>query len=133
MLNKAELVDKQTREINAFVSGLVGPDYQASMVNRFPLANLNFVPAEKLPHIGECKEWVCDCGCGEQDPVLIPYVTSSSIGVEGLIDATVEGIWASPCTRRGYDPEDGVRHFGMDLWDYETDDLADPKVRLEGN
>lgn len=133
MTNKAELVEKQTEEINAFVSGLVGPDYQAAMVNRFPLANLNFVPAEKLPYIGEGKEWVCDCGCGERDPVLIPYVTSSRIGVEGLIDATVEGIWVSPCTRPGYDPEDGIRHFGLDLWDYERDDLADPKVRLEGN
>lgn len=133
MLNNGELVEKQSEEVNAFVSGLVGPDYQAAMIQRFPLTQLNFIPAEKLPYVGEGKAWVCDCGCGEKDPVLVPYLTYSRIGVEGLVEANVEGIWVSPCTRPGYEPEDGVRHFGMDLWDYGLDDLADPHVRLEGN
>ena len=57
MLNNSELVEKQSEEVNAFVSGLVGPDYQAAMIQRFPLAQLNFIPAEKLPYVGEGKAW----------------------------------------------------------------------------
>lgn len=133
MPNKAVLVEKRVEEVRAFVSGLVGPDYQAAMIERFPRARLKFTPAEKLPYIGEGKVWVCDCGCGERDPVMVPYLTYSRISEGGLVEADVEGIWVSPCTRPGYEPEDGVRHFGMDLWDYGLDDLADPHVRLEGN
>jgi|AGFS01.1.fsa_nt_gi hypothetical protein len=133
MNNNAVLVEKNTEEINSFVSGLTGPGYQMAIMNRFPLAQLTFAPADKLPYVGEGKVWVCDCGCGERDPVLVPYVTMSIIGVEGLQAARVEGIWVSPCTLPGLEPEDGLRHYGMDLWDNETDDLADPKVRLEGN
>lgn len=133
LFEKHKLVEKQSEEVNAFVSGLVGPDYQEKMIRRFPLAKLNFIPVEKLPYIDEGKVWVCDCGCGERDPVLVPSLTSSRIGAEGLIEANVEGTWVSPCTQPGYEPEDGVRHFGMDLWDYGLDDLADPHIRLEGN
>lgn len=133
MLNKAEIIEKNREEFNVVLSNVFGYSYEAVIRNRFPLAQLDFKPAQQLPNVGEGKAWVCDCGCGEQDPILIPYATMSVVGVDGLKAAEIEGIWVSPCTLRGYEPEDGMRHFGMDLWDYVTDDLADPKVRLEGN
>lgn len=133
MPNKAEIIERYQEDINVVFSAVFGYSYQAVLRHRFPLAQLDFEPVEKLPCVGEGKAWVCDCGCGEKDPVLVPYLTYSRIGVEGLIEANVEGIWVSPCTQPGYEPEDGVRHFGMDLWDYGLDDLADPHVRLEGN
>lgn len=135
MLNKAQhdLLDKHKSEFYSFVSELSGNDYKQKLISQYPLANLEFFPMEKLPYLGESQVWVCDCGCGERDPILVPYVTYSRIGVEGLIEAEVEGIWVSPCILPGSDPEEGIRHFGMDAWDNEMDDLVDPKVRLEGN
>lgn len=133
MLSKAEIIEKNREEVNAVFSNVFGYSYQAVLRNRFPLAQLNFKPVEKLPYIGECRAWVCDCGCGEQDPILIPYATMMVVGVDGLQAADIEGIWVSPCTQKGSEPEEGMRHFGMDLWDYGLDDLADPHVRLEGN
>lgn len=133
MVSKSELVEKKTEEVNAFFSGVSGYDYQYEIQNRFPLAQLEFKPVEKLPYIGQDKVWVCDCGCGERDPILVPYVTMQVISAEGLEAADIEGIWVSPCMLKGLEPEDGLRHYGMDLWDNETDDLADPRVRLEGN
>lgn len=133
MVNKAELVDKNREEVNRVFSNVFGYSYQAVLRNRFPLAQLDFKPVENLPVIGQCQAWVCDCGCGEQDPILIPYATMQVMGVDGLMAADIEGIWVSPCTLKGSEPEEGMRHFGMDLWDYERDDIAEPKVRLEGN
>lgn len=133
MTSKSELLEKRREEVNVVFSNVTGYSYQAVLRNRFPLAQLDFKPVEKLPYIGEGKAWVCDCGCGEQDPILIPYATMMVVGVEGLQAADIEGIWVSPCTLKGSEPEDGLRHFGMEVWDYEIDDTADPHVRLEGN
>lgn len=133
MLSKSELIEKNREEVNVVFSNVVGYSYQAVLRNRFPLAQLDFKPVDKLPCLGEGQAWVCDCGCGEQNPILIPYATMMVVGVDGLQAADIEGIWVSPCTLKGSEPEDGMRHFGMDLWDYGLDDLADPHVRLEGN
>lgn len=133
MLSKAEIVEKNREEVNVVFSNVTGYSYQAVLRNRFPLAQLDFKAVEKLPYIGEGKAWVCDCGCGEQDPILIPYATMVVVGVDGLQAAAIEGIWVSPCTLKGSEPEEGMRHYGMDLWDDLKDDLVDPPVRLEGN
>lgn len=133
MLSKSEIVEKNREGVNVVFSNIFGHSYQEDLRNYFPLAQLDFKPVDKLPCIGEGQAWVCDCGCGEKDPILIPYATMLVVGVDGLQAADIEGIWVSPCTLKGSDPEDGIRHFGMDLWDYGLDDLAYPRVRLEGN
>lgn len=133
MLNNGELVEKRVEEIWAFVSELTGPNYQSAMIQRFPLATLNFFPQQKLPYLGEDQVWVCNCGCGERDPVMVPSLTLCRVGIEGLIEADVEGIWVSPCTVPGFEPEDGVRHFGMSAWDNYLDDEVDPPIRLRGD
>lgn len=117
----------------SFVSGLQGPDYRDKIIKAYPNTELTFVSAGKLPYIGEGRVWVCECGCGERDPILIPYITSSVCAKESVKSARIEGIWVSPCTIPGSDPEEGIRHYGMEVWDEETDDLADVKFRLEGN
>lgn len=129
----ARLVEIESKNFYKFLSTLQGSDYRAPILKQYPETEFDFPKPEKLPYVGEDKVWVCDCGCGERDPIMIPYATSSRIGKDGVISAVIEGIWVSPCVQRGSEPEYGIRHEGMDLWDLVTDDYADPAVRLEAN
>lgn len=125
----SDQLEKAQDEFNAFLSTREGLDSAGEIIEKYPAARILFVPAQQLPYVGEGKVWVCDCGCGERDPVIVPYALMAVFTPQGLQEARIQYGWTSPCLRRGYD---NVRHHGMDLWDNETDDVADPHTRLEG-
>lgn len=117
-LRKYEAQEKHTQNFLKFIAKFRGQQYNDAIISEYPLAEVIIKPPHKLYELKNGQSFCCGCGCGDVEPILVPYVTEYVVSSEGVQSIVAEGYWVSPCTANSYDIGDcPLEFFDLEIWD----------------
>lgn len=126
---KYEIQEQHNQDFLKFIAKFRGQSYNNEIVTKYPLADVIIKPPHKLYQLKDGQSFCCECGCGDVEPILVPYPTEYIIDVEGVSSLVVEGYWVSPCTRNSYDIGDcPLEFYEIEVWDENIENVIEETI-----